>query len=160
MYSANVVLCRNVKDSTTAACVTILFFILPSKLDFLRSFDPDPVNRPTKPSPSMISWKMINQKMHWSLILVLGGGFAISAGSTSSKLSSVLGNALIALQSIHPFAILVIVCMFVEMVTELTSNVAVANIILPVLAEMVRNPKRCLNDIFFFHLPICFHIFV
>lgn len=79
--------------------------------------------------------------MHWSLILVLGGGFAISAGSTSSKLSSILGNALIALQSIHPFAILVIVCMFVEIVTELTSNVAVANIILPVLAEMVRNPK-------------------
>ncbi|XP_068985621.1 protein I'm not dead yet [Bombus flavifrons] len=153
----------NVKDSTTAACVTILFFILPSKLDFLRSFDPDPVNRPTKPSPSMISWKMINQKMHWSLILVLGGGFAISAGSTSSKLSSILGNALIALQSIHPFAILVIVCMFVEMVTELTSNVAVANIILPVLAEMcvalrihplylMMPASLCCS--FSFHLPV------
>ncbi|XP_050597268.1 protein I'm not dead yet [Bombus affinis] len=153
----------NVKDSTTAACVTILFFILPSKLDFLRSFDPDPVNRPTKPSPSMISWKMINQKMHWSLILVLGGGFAISAGSTSSKLSSILGNALIALQSIHPFAILVIVCMFVEIVTELTSNVAVANIILPVLAEMCVSLRihplylmmpASLCCSFSFHLPV------
>ncbi|XP_076634695.1 protein I'm not dead yet-like isoform X4 [Colletes latitarsis] len=126
----------HVKDSTAAACVAILFFALPAKLDFLRSFDADPANRPTKPSPGMITWKMIHQKMHWSLIFVLGGGFAISAGSTSSNLSSIVGNALIALQSIDPFAILVIVCLFAETVTELTSNVAVANIILPVLAEI------------------------
>lgn len=137
--ATNVVLYRHVKDSTAAACVTILFFILPSKLDFLRSFDQDPVKRPTKSSPGMITWKMINQKMHWSLILVLGGGFAISAGSINSNLSSILGNALTALQSINPLAILFIVCVFAETVTELTSNVAVANIILPVLAEMVRN---------------------
>uniref|UniRef100_V9IA54 Uncharacterized protein n=1 Tax=Apis cerana TaxID=7461 RepID=V9IA54_APICE len=93
----NLVLYRHVKDSTAAAGVTLLFFILPSKLDFLRSFDADPVNRPTKPSPGMITWKMINTKMHWSLILVLGGGFAISAGSTTSNLSSILGNALTVL---------------------------------------------------------------
>lgn len=127
------------KDSTAAAAVTILFFILPSKLDFLRAFDVDPANRPTKPSPGMITWKIIREKMHWSLILVLGGGFAISTGSTSSNLSSILGKALIALQSVDPFTILFIVCLFAETVTELTSNVAVANIILPVLAEMVRN---------------------
>ncbi|CAK9803413.1 Protein I'm not dead yet [Anthophora quadrimaculata] len=153
----------HVKDSTAAACVTILFFMLPSKLDFLRSFNPDPVNRPTKPSPGMITWKMIHQKMHWSLILVLGGGFAISAGSTSSKLSTILGNALTALQSINPLAILFIVCLFAETVTELTSNVAVANIILPVLAEMCIAIKlhplylmlpAALCCSFSFHLPV------
>lgn len=74
--------------------------------------------------------------MHWSLILVLGGGFAISAGSKSSKLSEILGNSLTGLNSIHPIAILAIVCIFAETATELTANVAVANIILPVLAEM------------------------
>ncbi|XP_078040749.1 uncharacterized protein LOC144471994 [Augochlora pura] len=126
----------HVKDSTAAAFVIILFFVLPSKLDFLRSFDADPAKRPSKPSAGMITWKMIHQKMHWSLIFILGGGFAISAGSTSSNLSSILGHALIALQSIDPMAILFIVCLFAETVTELTSNVAVANIILPVLAEM------------------------
>nr|XP_003701228.2 PREDICTED: protein I'm not dead yet-like isoform X3 [Megachile rotundata] len=125
-----------VKDSTAAAFAVLLFFILPSKLDFLRSFDSDPANRPTKPSPSMITWKLIHQKMHWSLILVLGGGFAISAGSTTSKLSTIIGNSLTGLKSINPFTILFIVCVFAETATELTSNVAVANIILPVLAEM------------------------
>lgn len=80
---------------------------------------------------------MINEKMHWSLIFVLGGGFAISAGSTTSGLSEMLGQYLIGLQKINVIAILLIVCFFAENVTELTANVAVANIILPVLAEMV-----------------------
>ncbi|XP_076653045.1 uncharacterized protein LOC143359181 [Halictus rubicundus] len=152
-----------VKDSTAAAFVILLFFILPSKLDFLHSFDSDPAKRPTKPSPGMINWKMIHQKMHWSLILVLGGGFAISAGSTSSKLSSILGHALDSLQSIDPLAILFIVCLFAETVTELTSNVAVANIILPVLAEMCIAMRlhplylmlpAALCCSFSFHLPV------
>ncbi|XP_072745354.1 protein I'm not dead yet-like [Anoplolepis gracilipes] len=125
-----------VKDSTAALFVTILYFIIPSKLDFLHAFDKDPHKRPTKPSPGLITWKMINQKMHWSLIFVLGGGFAISAGSTTSGLSAMLGQSLIGLQKINVVAILLIVCVFAENVTELTANVAVANIILPVLAEM------------------------
>ncbi|KAG7212199.1 hypothetical protein KM043_012539 [Ampulex compressa] len=125
-----------VKDSTAAMCFTILFFILPTKLDFLHAFDKDSSKRPTKPSPPMITWKMIQQKMHWSLILVLGGGFAISAGSINSKLSDMLGKSLTGLQTINPIAILFIVCLFAETATELTSNVAIANIILPVLAEM------------------------
>lgn len=68
---------------------------------------------------------------------MLGGGFAISAGSTSSGLSQMLGKSLIGLEKINVVAILLIVCLFAENVTELTANVAVANIILPVLAEMV-----------------------
>lgn len=128
---------RSVKDSTAAACMTIIFFILPAKLDFLHAFDKDPRKRPTKASPGLITWKMIHEKMHWSLIMVLGGGFAISAGSTSSGLSGMLGQSLIGLQKINVVAILLIVCFFAENVTELTANVAVANIVLPVLAEMV-----------------------
>jgi len=128
---------RPVKDSTTAMAVTILFFMIPAKLNFLHAFNKDLRKRPTKPSSGLITWKMIHEKMHWSLIFVLGGGFAISAGSTSSGLSTILGQSLIGLQKIHIVAILLIVCFFAENVTELTSNVAVANIILPVLAEMV-----------------------
>ena len=71
------------------------------------------------------------------MIFVLGGGFAIAAGSQSSGLSSMLGHALIGLNTMSPIWILFIVCIFAETATELTSNVAVANIILPVLAEMV-----------------------
>lgn len=119
--------------------MVILLFALPAKLDFINAFNKDPSKRPIKSSPSMISWKVIHQKMHWGLILVLGGGFAIATGSTSSGLSKMLGDSLTGLSSMNSVALLITVCFFSGSVTELTSNVAVANIILPVLAEMVRN---------------------
>lgn len=115
----------------------ILFFVLPSKLDFLRAFDKDSTRRPTKESPALITWKMINQKMHWSLLLVLGGGFAIAAGSRKSGLSSLLSEELIGLKSMSPWTLMLLVCLFAQTFTELTANVVVASIILPVLANMV-----------------------
>lgn len=137
MVNYNVRPFRPVKDSTSAVALIILLFVLPARLDFLNAFSKDPSKRPYKPSPGLISWKIINQKMHWGLIFVLGGGFAIAAGSQSSGLSTMLGQKLIGLKPMNPLFILFIVCVFAETATELTSNVAVANIILPVLAELV-----------------------
>lgn len=152
-----------VKDSTAAITAIILLFALPAKLDFLNAFNKDPSKRPTKPSSGMINWKVIHQKMHWSLIFVLGGGFAIATGSTKSGLSKMLGESLTGLSSMNVVAILFMVCLFSATVTELTSNVAVATIILPVLAEMSVaikiNPlylmlPAALCCSFSFHLPV------
>ncbi|XP_063979445.1 protein I'm not dead yet isoform X2 [Diachasmimorpha longicaudata] len=152
-----------IKDSTAAIGFTILLFIIPSKLDFLHAFDKDPSKRPTKPSPALVTWKTIHEKMHWSLLFVLGGGFAIASGSTDSGLSTTLGESLSGLKGLNEIVILLIVCTFAEMVTELTANVAVANIILPVLAEMcvaIRiHPLKLMLPAalccsFSFHLPV------
>ncbi|XP_074109353.1 protein I'm not dead yet [Cotesia typhae] len=152
-----------VKDSTAVVGVIILLFIIPSKLDFLRAFDKDPSKRPTRPSPALIDWKTIHQKMHWSLIFVLGGGFAIAIGSKDTGLSKMLGEALGHLRNINSIITLFIVCLFAEIVTELTANVAVANIIVPVLAEMCVSMKVhplylmlpvALCCSFSFHLPV------
>ncbi|XP_015118464.1 protein I'm not dead yet [Diachasma alloeum] len=152
-----------VKDSTAAIGLTILLFIIPSKLDFLHAFDRDPNKRPTKPTPALMTWKTIHEKMHWSLLFVLGGGFAIATGSTESGLSTMLGESLSGLKGLNEIMILLIVCTFAETVTELTANVAVANIILPVLAEMcvaIRiHPLKLMLPAalccsFSFHLPV------
>lgn len=52
-------------------------------------------------------------------------------------MSELLGNALSGLKSLPPLAILFIVLLSIQFLTEFTSNVAIANITLPVLAEMV-----------------------
>uniref|UniRef100_A0ABD2WG51 Protein I'm not dead yet n=1 Tax=Trichogramma kaykai TaxID=54128 RepID=A0ABD2WG51_9HYME len=154
---------QEVKDSTAAIGLIILLFIIPSRLDFFRAFSSDPDRRPIKPAPALISWKIINEKMHWGLMFVLGGGFAIAAGSQNSGLSRMLGEALSGLKSMNPIWIMIIVFIFCETATELTSNVAVANIILPVLAEMCVAIKihplylmvpATLGCSFSFHLPV------
>ncbi|KAJ8668185.1 hypothetical protein QAD02_009848 [Eretmocerus hayati] len=152
-----------VKDSTSVVGLILLLFALPARPDFWLALSRDKSKWPRKPSPGLIGWKIIEQRMHWGLIFVLGGGFAIAAGSASSGLSLKLGNALTGLQSLSPVGVLFAVCLFAESATELTSNVAVANIILPVLADMAVAVRvhplylmvpAALGCSFSFHLPV------
>ena len=67
----------------------------------------------------------------------LGGGFALSDAVKVSGLSDWLGIQLEGLKVLPQFATLVIVCVMTAIVTEVASNTATANILLPVLAKMV-----------------------
>lgn len=68
---------------------------------------------------------------------MLGGGFALAEGGRVSGMSYILGNSLTSLKTLPPLVLLFVVCLTAQILTEFTSNVAIANILLPVLAEMV-----------------------
>lgn len=70
-------------------------------------------------------------------MFLLGGGFAISRGSVASCMAKRVGEALVPLRYLPPVVILGVVCLFEGLLTEFTSNVGVANITLPVIAQMV-----------------------
>jgi sodium-dependent dicarboxylate transporter 2/3/5 len=93
--------------------------------------------RPVKSSEGLITWKLIESKMPWSLMFLLGGGFAISKGSNASCLSTKVGESLVPLKDYPPLIILGVILIFVSCVTEFTSNIGIANIILPVIAQLV-----------------------
>nr|CAD7204875.1 unnamed protein product [Timema douglasi] len=92
--------------------------------------------RPEKPAPALLHWKLIHEKVPWGLVLLLGGGFAMAEASKVSGLSHFLGVKLQALEVLPSFAILVIISTATTFLTEVSSNTAVANIVLPVLSEM------------------------
>lgn len=128
---------RQVRDSTAAILFTIALFILPARLDFLDSFSKDPSKRPKQSSPGLLTWKLIHDKMHWNMLFVLGGGFAISKGITSSNLDELIGEQLKGLKELNELLVLFLVCLFAEYVTEVTANVAISTIILPILVQLV-----------------------
>ena len=70
----------------------------------------------------------------WHIVLLFGGGFALAAGFTESGLSTWIGNSLIALKGLHPIVLVALFCLLLTFVTELTSNTATTEMILPVLA--------------------------
>lgn len=118
---------------------------------------------PTAPSQGLITWKYINAKVPWSLVFLLGGGFALAEGGKESGMSAMLGNSLAGLKSLHPLLLLFLVCVAAQTLTEFTSNVAIANIMLPVLAEMSvameRHPlylmfPAALSCCMAFHMPV------
>lgn len=78
-------------------------------------------------------------------------------------MSAKIGNGLKGLDQLSPFVILFLVCLSCQILTEFSSNVAIANIILPVLAEMSRAIKMhplyfmlpaAVTCSFAFHMPV------
>ena len=81
----------------------------------------------------MLEWAD-TKNVGWGVLLILGGGFALAAGMRKSGLTSAIAVLLSGLRDTHPLLILLIVVTCITFMTELMSNVAVANLLLPVLA--------------------------
>ncbi|KAK7925774.1 hypothetical protein WMY93_008084 [Mugilogobius chulae] len=89
-----------------------------------------------KAPPMLLDWQVVHERMPWSIILLLGGGFALAKGSEVSGLSLWLGESLAPLQKIPPFAISLLLCLLVATFTECSSNTATTTLFLPILGSM------------------------
>ncbi|KAK1785987.1 hypothetical protein P4O66_017740, partial [Electrophorus voltai] len=118
-----------VTDATVAVFVALLLFVLPSNPSLLFCWPP------AGPGPALLTWKVAQKKMPWNIVLLLGGGFALAKGSEESGLSTWMGNQLTPLHNIPAWAMVIVLCLLITILTECTSNVATATIFLPVLAS-------------------------
>lgn len=94
--------------------------------------------RPTQPSPPLISWKYVKDKMHWGLIFLMGGGFALAEGIKSSGMDDLVSENLSTLADLPPLVILIVCSLLAMFVTQFTSNAAVANILLPIVSSIAK----------------------
>uniref|UniRef100_A0A8C1MV94 Solute carrier family 13 member 2 n=1 Tax=Cyprinus carpio TaxID=7962 RepID=A0A8C1MV94_CYPCA len=132
-----------VTDGTVAIFMSTLFFVIPSRLDYLLDYlfykggeKPKNDKKKLKGTPTLLNWKVVHERMPWNIVLLLGGGFALAKGSEVSGLSKWLGQSLAPLRSIPPFAISLILCFLVGTFTECSSNTATTTLFLPILASM------------------------
>ena len=107
-------------DGTVAIAVASLLFLIPSK---------------TEPNKRLIDWDVVKD-LPWGIVLLFGGGFALAFGFRDSGLSTWVGEKLIAVADFHPIIIIATVCFICAFLTELTSNTATAQILLPILASL------------------------
>jgi di/tricarboxylate transporter len=84
---------------------------------------------------TLLDWKTVN-KMHYDIVFLLGGGFALAqAFQTSGLVSQTLGEALAGIHMPLLAMVSILTFMFVWL-TELTSNSSTANIMIPIAAAM------------------------
>jgi len=121
-----------VDDASAALFIVFLLFIIPSKL----SFWPFKTLAESKNSPPLVDWRTVHDRFPWGVMLLFGGGFALADASKISGLSNWVGEQLTILDVLPNYAVVLIVCLMTGFITEVTSNVATANILLPVLAEL------------------------
>ena len=108
-----------VDDGTVAMTMAILLFLIPAR---------------SSEAGTIMDWKTASG-LPWGIVLLFGGGFALAAGFKESGLSTWLGNQLLALGTIHPLLLIASTCTMLTFLTELTSNTATTQIVLPILAS-------------------------
>ncbi|NP_001171063.1 solute carrier family 13 member 2 [Oryctolagus cuniculus] len=133
-----------VSDGSASILIGVFLFMVPSKIPGLTQ-DPDNPGR-LKAPPALLNWKLVNKKMPWNIVLLLGGGYALAKGSEESGLSQWLGNKLMPLQHVPPPATVFIICLLVATFTECTSNAATTTLLLPILASMAQ--AICLHPLY------------
>ena len=71
-------------------------------------------------------------------MLLFGGGFALAKGFTVSGLSEYIGQQFIGMQDLDPVALVAGISSIVVFLTEVTSNTATSQILLPVAAAVAK----------------------
>ncbi|MEK7264528.1 MAG: SLC13 family permease [Pseudomonadota bacterium] len=82
---------------------------------------------------ALLDWKWASD-IPWGMLLLFAGGICIAIAFEKSGLSLLIGSALGGAQALPPFVLMLLICLVVTFMSELTSNTAVATLVLPVLA--------------------------
>lgn len=108
-------------DSMIAMAASVLLFVVPA--------------RATGNKKGLLSWEVAS-RLPWGILLLFGGGLAIASGFKSSGLAAYIGNQMEALEGLSLFVVLLLIIAIVNFLTEITSNVATATMMLPILAAL------------------------
>lgn len=102
-------------DSTVALAAVVLMFIVPNGK-----------------GGRLLDWKNAVD-IPWGMLLLFAGGIALAKGFTASGLSQLIGDGLSSFTEFPLLITLLLLCLSVTYLTEITSNVATATLLMPIL---------------------------
>lgn len=108
-----------INDTTIAIAGALTLFILPA----------------SGGKGPLLSWSEA-ENLPWGIIILFGGGLSLASAFKSSGLAEWLGDQLVMAGGLPLILLIIVVALSVNFLTEITSNVATASIVLPILASL------------------------
>jgi sodium-dependent dicarboxylate transporter 2/3/5 len=108
------------KDASVAILAATLLFIIPSG---------------NKNDSTLLVWQDAKE-VPWGILLLFGGGLSLAGGFQVSGLGTLIGSIFQGVHPGHEGLAIAGVSFVLTFLTEITSNTAITNLILPVLAEI------------------------
>ncbi len=135
-----------VNDAMIALVGVVALFALPAgvksetKAALLDSSDPDGFvhDRANTGQPRrlrLLDWQTA-EGIPWGILLLFGGGLALATGFRQSGLADWIGTQLALLEAVPYLILILLLITAVNFLTEITSNVATASMLLPILAAL------------------------
>ena len=111
-----------IDDGTVAIFMSMVLFLIPAR------------------DRSSGSYAILDVKVFkaipWHIVLLFGGGFALAKGFQVTGLSGMIGAKFKDLAGTPPYLMITLTCSAITFLTELTSNTATTEMILPILASV------------------------
>lgn len=104
-------------DSTIALTAVVVMFVIPNG----------------RPGQRLLDWESA-VTIPWGMLLLFAGGICLAKGFDASGLSTMLGDGLRGLSDLPVWLMLLVLCLTVTYLTEVTSNTATATLLMPILA--------------------------
>lgn len=108
-------------DGTVAILMSLVLFFIPAKNNQTTLLEKESL-----------------RDIPWDTILLFGGGFALAKGIGASGLSAEIGNAFSSLKGVNENLVILITSGAMTFITEVTSNMASTEAVLPILASIAR----------------------
>jgi sodium-dependent dicarboxylate transporter 2/3/5 len=112
-----------INDGTIAILAALVLFTLPAK---------------DKSEHKRLADSKTIANLPWNIVLLFGGGFALAKGFTVSGLSEFVGQQFLGFQDTSPVGIIAGVSTLVVFLTEVTSNTATSEMLLPLVASIAK----------------------
>lgn len=84
-----------------------------------------------------MDWPAVHKGFPWGILLLVGGGFALAAGTKASGLSTWMGDQLGFLYGIPDWSVCLVLTIMCSLMTECTSNATITSLLIPIIAELV-----------------------
>ena len=114
---------RLINDGTIAIAAALVLFSIPAR---------------NRESYRRIADDEIIRNLPWHIVLLFGGGFALAKGFTVSGLSEHIGQQFADMQNLDPMALVAGISTTVVFLTEVTSNTATSEMLLPLVASVAK----------------------
>lgn len=111
-----------IDDGTIAIAMALVLFLVPTR-------------SPTADTVSVMPTDVV-KRLPWSIVILFGGGFALASGFQVTGLAAYIGEQFQGVGGIHPLLLILLICAAITFLTELTSNTATTEMILPILAAV------------------------
>ncbi len=107
-----------INDGTVAIAIGVLLFMIPTR---------------SERGNRVMDWETAS-KLRWDIMLLFGGGFALAAAFLESGLAAWFGDELSDVDNIPVVLMVGAISLLITFVTELNSNTATTESVLPILA--------------------------
>lgn len=116
---------ERIEDASIALFAGFLMFLLPTSS----------AGRAASGDASVLVWKDAVD-LPWGVLLLIGGGMALSAQITGTGLAAWIGGQMTGLGGMPSYVVLLVVAVVLILLTELTSNTATAAAFFPVMGAL------------------------